>query len=92
MVYDRLIKGTEDTDNDKNTGNIKGNGKILTENDKVQEIMTMLAVKAEESNLTDEEWENGKTSILSSCFFMIAQKDEKIRNDLAMDLYEVFNA
>ena len=71
---------------------LKEMGKILTENDKVQEIMTMLAVKAEENNLSVEEWENVKTSILSSCFFMIAQKDEQIRNDLVMDLYEAFNA
>lgn len=71
---------------------LKDMGKILTENDQVQEIMTMLAVKAQENNLTDEEWENVKASILSSCFFMIAQKDEKIRNNLAMDLYEAFNA
>ncbi len=70
---------------------LKKMGKILTENEKVQEIMTTLAIKAEENNLTSEEWENVKTSILSSCFFMIAQKDEKIRNDLAMDLYEEFN-
>ena len=54
--------------------------------------MGILAEKAEENNLTAEEWENVKTSILSGCFFMIAQKDEKIRNDLAMDLYEAFNA
>ena len=65
---------------------------ILTENNKVQKIMGILAEKAEENNLTAEEWENVKTSILSGCFFMIAQKDEKIRNDLAMDLYEAFNA
>ena len=71
---------------------LKEMSKILTENEKVQEIMTMLAVKAEENNLTAEEWENVKTSILSGCFFMIAQKDEQIRNDLAMDLYEAFNA
>lgn len=71
---------------------LKEMSKILTENDKVREIMTMLAVKAEENNLTAEEWENVKTSILSSCFFMIAQKDEQIRNDLSMDLYEAFNA
>lgn len=71
---------------------LKEMSKILTENDKVQEIMAMLAEKAEENHLTAEEWENVKASILSGCFFMIAQKDEKIRNDLAMDLYEVFNA
>lgn len=71
---------------------LKEMSKILTENDKVQEIMTMLAVKAEENNLSAEEWENFKTSILSSCFFMIAQKDEQIRNDLVMDLYEASNA
>lgn len=71
---------------------LKEMSKIFTENDKAQEIMTMLAIKAEENNLTTEEWENAKTSILSSCFFMIAQKDEQIRNDLAMDLYEEFNA
>lgn len=71
---------------------LKEMSKILTQNDKAQEIMTMLATKAEENNLTAEEWESVKTSILSSCFFMIAQKDEQIRNDLAMDLYEEFNA
>ncbi|MDE7342269.1 MAG: hypothetical protein K2N80_17200 [Lachnospiraceae bacterium] len=71
---------------------LKVMSKILTENDKVQEIMGMLAEKAEENNLTAEGWESVKTSILSDCFFMIAQKDEKIRNDLAMDLYEAFNA
>ncbi len=71
---------------------LKEMGKILTENDNVQEIMSMLAAKAEENNLTFEEWENVKSSILSSCFFMIAQKDEQIRNNLAMDLYEAFNA
>ena len=71
---------------------LKEMSEILTENNKVQKIMGILAVKAEENNLTAEEWENVKTSILSGCFFMIAQKDEKIRNDLAMDLYEAFNA
>lgn len=71
---------------------LKEMSKILTENNKVQKIMGILAEKAEENNLTAEEWENVKTSILSGCFFMIAQKDEKIRNDLAMDLYEAFNA
>ena len=71
---------------------LKEMSKILAENNKVQKIMGILAEKAEENNLTAEEWENVKTSILSGCFFMIAQKDEKIRNDLAMDLYEAFNA
>ncbi len=71
---------------------LKEMSEILTENNKVQKIMGILAEKAEENNLTAEEWENVKTSILSGCFFMIAQKDEKIRNDLAMDLYEAFNA
>lgn len=71
---------------------LKEMSEILTENNKVQKIMGILAEKAEENNLTAEEWENIKTSILSGCFFMIAQKDEKIRNDLAMDLYEAFNA
>ncbi len=71
---------------------LKEMGKILTENDKVQEIMAMLAAKAEENNLTSEEWENVKGSILGNCFFIIAQKDEQIKNDLAMDLYEAFNA
>ena len=66
--------------------------KILTENDKVQEIMAILAAKAEKNNLSPKEWENVKTSILSSCYFMIAQKDEQIRNELAMDLYEEFNS
>lgn len=65
--------------------------KILTENEKAQELMAMLAVKAEENILTNEEWENVKISILSSCFFMIAQKDGQIKNDLAIDLYEAFN-
>lgn len=64
---------------------------ILTENEEIQEIMDMLAAKAEEKHLSSEEWENVKASILSSCFFMIAQKDEQIKNNLAMDLYEAFN-
>lgn len=80
----KKVKRTQET--------LKEMSEILTENNKVQKIMGILAEKAEENNLTAEEWENVKTSILSGCFFMIAQKDEKIRNDLAMDLYEAFNA
>ena len=39
---------------------LKEMSKILTENDEVQGIMTMLASKAEESNLSYEEWGNAK--------------------------------
>ena len=57
---------------------------ILTNNDKVQEVMTMLAEKAEEKGLSLEEWEQVKVGILTNCFFMVAMKDEQIRNDLGM--------
>ena len=67
-------------------------GKILTESEKVQEIMEMLAQRAEEKGLTVEEWESFKVWILTNCFFSVAQKDEQIRNDLAKDLYEELNA
>lgn len=70
---------------------LKKISKILTENDEVQEIMNILAIRAEENNLSSEEWEHVKSSILTNCFFTIAQKDEQIRNDLAMDLYEALN-
>lgn len=65
---------------------------ILTNNDKVQEVMTMLAEKAEEKGLRLEEWEQVKVGILTNCFFMVAMKDEQIRNDLGMDIYEELNA
>lgn len=65
---------------------------ILTNNDKVQEVMTMLAEKAEEKGLSLEEWEQVKVGILKNCFFMVAMKDEQIRNDLGMDIYEELNA
>jgi hypothetical protein len=65
---------------------------ILTNNDKVQEVMTMLAEKAEEKGLSLEEWEQVKAGILTNCFFMVAMKDEQIRNDLGMDIYEELNA
>ena len=65
---------------------------ILTNNDKAQEVMTMLAKKAEEKGLSREEWEQVKAGILTNCFFMVAMKDEQIRNDLGMDIYEVLNA
>lgn len=55
---------------------------ILTNNDKAQEVMTMLAEKAEEKGLSREEWEQVKVGILTNCFFMVAMKDEQIRNDL----------
>ena len=65
---------------------------ILTSNDKAQEVMTMLAEKAEEKGLSREEWEQVKVGILTNCFFMVAMKDEQIRNDLGMDIYEALNA
>lgn len=65
---------------------------ILTNNDKAQEVMTMLAKKAEEKGLSREEWEQVKVGILTNCFFMVAMKDEQIRNDLGMDIYEALNA
>lgn len=65
---------------------------ILTNNDKVQEVMTMLAEKAEEKGLSLEEREQVKVGILTNCFFMVAMKDEQIRNDLGMDIYEELNA
>lgn len=65
---------------------------ILTNNDKAQEVMTMLAEKAEEKGLSREEWEQVKAGILTNCFFMVAMKDEQIRNDLGMDIYEELNA
>lgn len=65
---------------------------ILTNNDKAQEVMTMLAEKAEEKGLSREEWEQVKVGILTNCFFMVAMKDEHIRNDLGMDIYEALNA
>lgn len=65
---------------------------ILTNNDKAQEVMTMLAEKAEEKGLNREEWEQVKVGILTNCFFMVAMKDEQIRNDLGMDIYEALNA
>lgn len=65
---------------------------ILTNNDKAQEVMTMLAEKAEEKGLSREEWEQVKVGILTNCLFMVAMKDEQIRNDLGMDIYEALNA
>lgn len=65
---------------------------ILTNNDKAQEVMTMLAEKAEEKGLSREEWEQVKVGILTNCFFMVAMKDKHIRNDLGMDIYEALNA
>lgn len=65
---------------------------ILTNNDKAQWVMTMLAEKAEEKGLSLEEWEQVKVGILTNCFFMVAMKDEQIRNDLGMDIYEELNA
>ena len=65
---------------------------ILTNNDKAQEVMTMLAEKAEEKGLSREEWEQVKVGILTNCCFMVAMKDEQIRNDLGMDIYEALNA
>lgn len=65
---------------------------ILTNNDKAQEVMTMLAEKAEKKGLSLEEWEQVKVGILTNCFFMVAMKDEQIRNDLGMDIYEELNA
>ena len=65
---------------------------ILTNNDKTQEVMTMLAEKAEEKGLSLEEWEQVQAGILTNCFFMVAMKDEQIRNDLGMDIYEALNA
>lgn len=65
---------------------------ILTNNDKAQEVMTMLAEKAEEKGLSLEKWEQVKVGILTNCFFMVAMKDEQIRNDLGMDIYEELNA
>ena len=65
---------------------------ILTNNDKAQGVMTMLAEKAEEKGLSLEEWEQVKVGILTNCFFMVAMKDEQIRNDLGMDIYEEHNA
>lgn len=65
---------------------------ILTNNDKAQEVMTMLAEKAEEKGLSLEEREQVKVGILTNCFFMVAMKDEQIRNDLGMDIYEELNA
>ena len=65
---------------------------ILTNNDKAQEVMTMLAEKAEEKGLSRKEWEQVKVGILTNCFFMVAMKDEQIRNDLGMDIYEALNA
>lgn len=64
---------------------------ILTNNDKAQEVMTMLAEKAEEKGLSLEEWEQVKAGILTNCFFMVAMKDEQIRSDLGMDIYEALN-
>lgn len=72
--------------------NLKEMGRILTDDSKAQDIMSMLASKAEESGMTSEEWENFKASMMTSLFYMVAQKDESIRNDLAMDLYEEFTA
>ena len=47
---------------------------------------------AEEKGLSLEEWEQVKVGILTNCFFMVAMKDEQIRNDLGMDIYEELNA
>lgn len=79
-----MIKRTQKT--------VEKMAEILTNNDKAQEVMTMLAEKAEEKGLSLEEWEQVKAGILTNCFFMVAMKDEQIRNDLGMDIYEELNA
>lgn len=71
---------------------LKEMGKILTENDEVKKIMEILAKKAGEKGLPMDEWENIKTGIMANCFYMIAEKDERIRNDLAMDVYEALRS
>ena len=79
-----MMKRTQETVNEI--------AEILTTNDKAQEVMTMLAKKAEEKGLSLEEWEQVKVGILTNCFYMVAMKDEQIRNDLGMDIYEALNA
>lgn len=71
---------------------LKEMGEILTENDEVKKIMEILAQKAGEKGLPIDEWENIKTGIMANCFYMIAEKDERIRNDLAMDVYEALRS
>lgn len=71
---------------------LKEMGRILTEDSRAQEVMVMLAEKAQDNGATAEQWEQFKTSMMTVLFYDLAQKDENVMNAFGMDLYEQFTA
>lgn len=58
----------------------------------IQEQMDMLARKAEEKNITPEQWEEFKVRMMTTMFYKMAEMIPEIRKDLGKDIYEELQA
>lgn len=65
--------------------------KELNTNPIAKEATEIMAKRAEELNLTPEQWQQAKLSFMTSIFYKLALEHEDIKQQIAEDVYKMFN-
>lgn len=77
----------------KRTENIlEGIRDFLNTNEEAQNVIGEMAKKAEELNFTPEQWQQAKVSFMTALFYRLALDHDDIKQELGLDVYEMFNA
>lgn len=65
---------------------------IMNTNKTIQNQMDILAKRAEEKNITVEQWAEFKTRLMSTMFYKMAEMMPELKKDLCEDIYEELKA
>lgn len=65
---------------------------IMNTSEAIQAEMDKLARKAEEKNITEEQWADFKTRLMTSMFYKMAEMMPELKQDLCEDIYEELRA
>lgn len=79
-MMDRTAKHLEDIRN------------IMNTDEAIQEQMGIFAREAKEKNVTEEQWAEFKTRLMTTMFYKMAEMMPEIKKDLCEDIYEELKA
>lgn len=65
---------------------------IMNNNEAIQKQMDILAEKAVEQNMSREQWEAFKVSMLTTMIYKMAEMIPEIKQDLCDDIFEELKA
>ena len=65
---------------------------IMNTNETIQNQMDILAKRAEEKNITAEQWAEFKTRLMTTMLYKMAEMMPELKKDLCEDIYEELRA